>query len=96
VLEASESRTADAAGRSGSASTETGDRLVSYRHEVSSFCAAIRAGTPLACGPDRAMHSAVACLRADEAVEQKARLEIGPGVPTQSTAAGSAAATRPS
>jgi len=96
VLEASESRTADAAGRSGNATTDTGDRLVSYRHEVSGFCAAIRAGTPLACGPDRAMHSALACLRADDAAEQKARLDIRTGVPAQSTAAPSAGATRPS
>ena len=96
VLEASESRTADAAGRSGNATTDTGDRLVSYRHEVSGFCAAIRAGTPLACGPDRAMHSALACLRAGDAAEQKARLDIRTGVPAQSTAAPSAGATRPS
>jgi predicted dehydrogenase len=96
VLEASESRTADAAGRTGSATADAVDRLVSYRHEISGFCAAIRAGTPLACGPDRAMHSALACLRADEAVEQKARLDIRPEAVTESTAAARATTTRAS
>ena len=35
-----------------------GDRLASYRHEISGFCAAIRTGAPLACGPDKAIGSA--------------------------------------
>jgi predicted dehydrogenase len=77
ALEASESRAADAAGRTGTGATgNVVDRLLSYRHEVSEFCAAIRVGTPLACGPERAMHSAQACLRAFEAVEQKTRLPM--------------------
>ncbi len=78
VLEASESRVADAAGRSSSGTAAGGDRLASYRHEISGFCSAIRTGAPLACGPDKAIGSAVACLRAFDAIEQKTRLTVAP------------------
>jgi predicted dehydrogenase len=81
ALEASESRVADAAGRratsaSASGSGDRADRLAAYRSEISGFCSAIRVGRPLLCGPDRAIHSAAACIRADEAVQQKARLLV--------------------
>ena len=78
VLEASESRVAEAAGRSTSATSGGGDRLASYRHQISGFCSTIRTGTPLRCGPDKAIGSAVACIRAYEAIEQKARLTVAP------------------
>jgi predicted dehydrogenase len=87
ALEASESRTADAAGGAKAGTADTTDRLWAYRGEISTFCSAIRVGTPLACGPDRAFHSASACLRADEAVAQKTRLLLqGPGALTGSAA----------
>jgi hypothetical protein len=81
ALEASESRVADAGGRQavGTAAAGSGqnlDRLSAYRNEISGFCASVRTGAPLACGPDRAVHSAVACIRAFEAVDQKTRLTI--------------------
>ena len=76
ALEASESRTADAAGLSAAGSADRADRLRAYRSEISTFCAAIRVGTPVACGAERAMHSAAACLRAHEAVAQKTRLAL--------------------
>ena len=76
ALEASESRVADAAGRGAGASTTTGDRLLAYQNEISAFCSAVRTGTPLLCGPDRAMGSARACITAVEAIEKKTRLEI--------------------
>lgn len=78
VLEASESRLADAAGQSRSATATGGDRLAAYRQEISSFCAAVRTGAPLACGPDKAIGSAVACLHAFDAIEQKTRLRVAP------------------
>jgi predicted dehydrogenase len=78
VLEASESRVADAAGRSSSGTATGGDRLASYRHEISGFCSAVRTGAPLSCGPDKAIGSAVACLRAFDAIEQKTRLTVAP------------------
>ncbi len=85
ALEASESRIADAAGRQqvGTAAAGGGgngegrlDRLAAYRNEISGFCSAVRTGAPVACGPDRAIHSAAACIRAFDAVEQKTRLTI--------------------
>jgi predicted dehydrogenase len=87
ALEASESRAADAAGRSQPGTPAGGsaqDRLSAYRHEVSGFCAAIRVGTPLRCGPDKAIGSAIACLVADDAVTQKTRLPVpAPNVPAR-------------
>ena len=52
------------------------ERAAAYRLEISGFCSAVRTGRPLACGPERAMHSARACIRANEAVEAKARLAV--------------------
>jgi predicted dehydrogenase len=78
IVDASESRAADAAGRTvaGEAQGERFPRLLSYRNEINGFCSAIRAGTPLACGPEHAMGSASACIRAYEACDQKARLTL--------------------
>jgi predicted dehydrogenase len=78
ALEASESRVADASGRTATSTGERVDRLLAYKAEISGFCAAIRVGRPLLCGADRAIHSAAACIRADEAVQQKTRLLIAP------------------
>src|SRR4029453_10417289 len=57
ALEASESRVADAAGKSAGATTTAAgaDRLVAYRNEISSFCTTVRTGRPLAGGPARAV-----------------------------------------
>jgi predicted dehydrogenase len=77
ALEASESRSADAAGSVRSGTADRTDRLAAYRAEVSALCSAVRTGTPLSCGPERALRSATACLRAFDAVEQKTRLPIG-------------------
>jgi hypothetical protein len=43
---------------------------------IQRFCAAVRVGTPLSCGPDKAFDSARACIRANEAIKQKTRLTI--------------------
>jgi predicted dehydrogenase len=85
ALSASESRAADAAGRPATAAGAAGgtnpDRLAAYRAEVSGFCAAVRTGAPLKCGPDRAIGSAVACITAVEAVKTRSRVAI-PAVAT--------------
>jgi predicted dehydrogenase len=77
VTDASESRIADAAGRSATGSKQGIDRLLSYRNEVSEFCASVRTGRPLRCGPEKAMGSALACIAANQAIEKKARVVIG-------------------
>ncbi len=86
VLDASESRIADAAGRTvggtnsapaGSGGGEQGaDRLVPYQIEIAGFCSAIRTGTPLRCGPEQALKTTIACLTANEAIDKKTRLEV--------------------
>jgi predicted dehydrogenase len=47
-----------------------------YRHEIAGFCAAIREGAPLRCGPEKAIGSASACIRAEEAGFAKERLAL--------------------
>jgi predicted dehydrogenase len=60
----------------GSAVTPLFDRPRSTRLEIQRFCSAIRVGTPLACGPDKAFDSASGCIRANESAMKKARLAI--------------------
>jgi predicted dehydrogenase len=75
ALEASETRP-DVTGRPGVATRETTERGLSYRLEVSEFCAAVRTGRPLRCGPEKALGSARACLSAHDSVEKKARVVL--------------------
>ena len=63
-------------GGAASAATPLFERPRSTRREIQRFCSAIRVGTPLACGPDKAIDSARACILANEAIEQKARLTV--------------------
>ncbi|HSD66995.1 MAG TPA: Gfo/Idh/MocA family oxidoreductase [Vicinamibacteria bacterium] len=78
VGSASESRSADAAGggRGVGSASGGGDRLAAYRYEVDGFCGAVRTGAPLACGPERALASARACIAGFEAIERQARIGI--------------------
>jgi predicted dehydrogenase len=78
ALEASETRPTSAGGRwSADATGGLVPRGSSYRNEISEFCAAIRVGRPLRCGPDKALGSALACLAAHEAIQKKARVALG-------------------
>jgi predicted dehydrogenase len=76
VSAASESRAADAAGRAAAGGATAAERVNAYGLEVGGFCASIRTGVPLRCGPQRAMGSARACLTAHEAIEKKARVVL--------------------
>ncbi len=75
ALEASETRPT-AGGARAATSADTGERTSSYRLEISEFCAAIRVGRPLRCGPDKAIGSAQACLAAHEAIQKKTRVVV--------------------
>jgi predicted dehydrogenase len=75
ALDASESRPASATG-GGSTLGMPAERVSATKYEVARFCSAVRVGTPLACGAERALHSARACLLANESVEKKARLTL--------------------
>jgi predicted dehydrogenase len=65
---------AGAASAPGAATQATGPRPT--RVEIQRFCSAIRVGTPLGCGPDKAIGSAVPCIKANEAMKQKTRLKV--------------------
>jgi predicted dehydrogenase len=79
VLEASESRLADArgsAGGSAKAVNTENDPLLSYRLEIATFCGAIRTGVPLRCGVTMAFNTTVACLAVNEAIDKKVRVDV--------------------
>jgi predicted dehydrogenase len=78
ALEASETRPASGPARAAGAGDggDESERVSSYRLEISEFCAAIRVGRPLRCGPDKAIGSAAACLAAHESVQKKARVTV--------------------
>ena len=72
ALDASESRPANAPSTAASRNVSgSADRPSATRFEVAGFCEAIRVGKPPACGPERAMHSARACIHANDAVAKK-------------------------
>jgi len=73
---ASESRAIEAAGGMMTAGQTLQQRVNAYQLEISGFCASIRTGVPLACGPELAAGSARACLAAHEAMEKKARVAV--------------------
>jgi predicted dehydrogenase len=64
-----------AAARAGATAASGGraDRRVATRRQIERFCAAIRVGRPIACGPDRALASARPCIAASEAIEPAGR-----------------------
>ena len=65
-------------GRSALASSggDAAARPSATRLQMRHFCSAIRLGTPLACGPEKAMGSARACIGANEAIRTKARVNL--------------------
>jgi hypothetical protein len=53
---------------------------ISYQNEIAEFCSAIRTGSPVRCGGEKAMTSAVAILTGNQSAEKATKLEIpGPG-----------------
>ncbi|PYQ20961.1 MAG: hypothetical protein DMF81_16945 [Acidobacteria bacterium] len=82
VLDASESRAADAVGRRADSAarpagaTAADDGLLPYRLEIATFCSAVRTGQALQCGVDMAFKTTVACLAANRAMDTRQRVEI--------------------
>jgi hypothetical protein len=78
ALETSETKPANAGGVSKTVAPAASDQgqASASTLEISRFCAAIRVGTPLACGPERAFHSAQWTLAANEALKTKALVKI--------------------
>jgi predicted dehydrogenase len=56
--------------------TAVADRSDALSEEIARFCVAVRTGQPVACGPDRAMDSARACIAAAEAAATRTRIAI--------------------
>jgi predicted dehydrogenase len=76
VMDASESRLADARGRTVETEAASGageDRLLPYRLEIATFCSAIRTGAPLRCGPEMGAAITAACVTANQAIESRTR-----------------------
>ena len=59
-----------------SAAGDPAARPSATRLQMRRFCSAIRVGTPLACGPDKAIGSARACIGANEAIKTRARVNL--------------------
>jgi len=82
VLDAAESRAADAVGRrTDSAARPAGataadDGLLPFRLEIATFCSAVRTGQGLKCGVEMAFKTTVACLAANRAMDTRQRVEI--------------------
>jgi len=49
---------------------------ISYQNEIAEFCSAIRTGSPVRCGGEKAMTSAVAILSGNLSAEKGTKLEI--------------------
>jgi predicted dehydrogenase len=76
MAEASESRAADALGQPVTGGQRSRLTVSAYEREVSEFCAAVRTGRPLRCGPERALRSAASCLAAHAAVTSRSRVTL--------------------
>ncbi len=77
VADSSATRPADAPGRTvNAATTWQVDRNISYRNEIAEFCASVRTGKSVRCGPEKAMQSALAVLTANRAAEKHTRIEM--------------------
>ena len=77
VAGASATGAAESPGRSAGAPAADGnEKSNAYKLEIAEFCSAVRTGSPIRCGPQKAMRTAIACLTANRAADQKTRLEI--------------------
>jgi predicted dehydrogenase len=77
VADASASQAADTTARAiDSGVGNMLDKGISYRNEIAEFCSAIRTGSPVRCGGQRGMESAVAILTGNLAAEKRTQLDI--------------------
>lgn len=76
VADTSATRPAEAQRTVNAATAGQIDRNISYRNEIAEFCASVRTGKPVRCGPEKAMQSAQAVFTANRAAEKGQRLEL--------------------
>jgi predicted dehydrogenase len=75
AIDASETRPELSGGAARAVSAGRGEnRPNAGELEISGFCSAIRTGSPIRCGPDKAMQSATACIAGVEAIAKQSRL----------------------
>lgn len=61
-----------ARGGTSASGTQQVERRLATRRQIERFCAAVRVGMPVACGPDKAIGSARACILANTSIVEKA------------------------
>ncbi|MCM3871656.1 MAG: Gfo/Idh/MocA family oxidoreductase [Pyrinomonadaceae bacterium] len=76
VADSSASQPIDSTSRTVNMGDSIPNKGVSYLNEIAEFCGAIRTGSPIRCGPEKAMKSAVAVLIGNSSAEKRTRLEI--------------------
>jgi predicted dehydrogenase len=77
VADSSATRPADSGPRTVDAQTgSTVDKGSPYHNEVAEFCSAVRTGSPVRCGPEKAMKSAMSILTGNSSGEKQAKLQI--------------------
>jgi predicted dehydrogenase len=52
------------------------DFYIGYRSEIWTFCSAVRRGSPLLCGPERAIRSAAVALAGKKAMDTRTHVDI--------------------
>ena len=80
ALDASESKPASQTSTAPAAAPASGgesvERGIASRNEIARWAAAVRTGAPLLCGAEKAIHSAKACIVANDAIQKKQRLTV--------------------
>jgi predicted dehydrogenase len=76
VADSSASQPAGATSRTVNLGDSIVNKGISYQNEIAEFCAAIRTGTPVRCGGEKAMTSAIAILTGNLSAEKGTKLEI--------------------
>lgn len=76
VADSSASQPADATARTVDTGTGIPNRGISYQNEIAEFCSAIRTGSAVRCGGEKAMASAVAILTGNNSAERGTKLAI--------------------
>jgi predicted dehydrogenase len=76
VADSSASQPAGASQRTVNMGDQIVNKGISYQNEIAEFCSAIRTGSPVRCGGEHAMTSAVAILTGNMSAEKGSKLEI--------------------
>ncbi|HEY6802997.1 MAG TPA: Gfo/Idh/MocA family oxidoreductase [Pyrinomonadaceae bacterium] len=76
VADSSASQPAGGAQRTVNMGDQIVNKGISYQNEIAEFCTAVRTGSPVRCGGEKAMVSAVAILTGNLSAEKGTRLDI--------------------